>query len=242
MGITLLYDHAAVHKDQLVGHVPGEGHLMGDDDHGGALFCQGADDPQHFAGELRIQGGGGFVKTKNVRVHGQGAGDGHPLLLAAGELVGIMIRPVSQAHLCEQLPAGLLDGGLCLAGLLAHQLPCQCHVLQGRILGEQIEILKHQTEVEPLGADVLFIGGLAVGGVEDLAAGHGDGAAVGLFQKVQAAQQRGFSAAGSADDGQGLALFQRKADVVEHSGGAEVLFQMGNFQNCHNCALLSGNN
>ena len=31
-GGALLHDDAAVHEDHLIGHVPGKGHLVGDDD------------------------------------------------------------------------------------------------------------------------------------------------------------------------------------------------------------------
>ena len=87
-GVALFHNHASVHEYHLVGHVPGESHLMGDDDHGGLLLGQGADHPQHLAGELRVQGRGGLVKAEDIGAEGQGPGDGHPLLLAAGELVG----------------------------------------------------------------------------------------------------------------------------------------------------------
>ena len=54
-GVALLHDDAAVHKDHLICHIPCKGHLMGHDDHGGLLLRQGADDPQHLAGQLRVQ-------------------------------------------------------------------------------------------------------------------------------------------------------------------------------------------
>ena len=72
MGWALLHNDAAIHEDDLIGHIPGEGHLVGDDDHGGLLLRQGADDLEHLTGELRVQGGGGLIKAKDVRVEGQG--------------------------------------------------------------------------------------------------------------------------------------------------------------------------
>ena len=44
LGVTLLHDDAAVHEDHLVRNIPSEGHLMGDDDHGGFLLRQAPDD------------------------------------------------------------------------------------------------------------------------------------------------------------------------------------------------------
>ena len=81
LGIALLHDEAAVHEDHLIRHVPGEGHLVSDDDHGGFLFRQTTDNLQYLAGQLRIQRGGWLVKAENIRVERQCAGDGHPLLL-----------------------------------------------------------------------------------------------------------------------------------------------------------------
>ena len=101
-GIALLYDHTAVHKDHLVCHVPGKGHLVGDDNHGGPLLSQGTDHFQHFPGKLRIQGGGGLVKAENIRRQSQCPGNGHPLLLTAGKLMGIVSGPICQAHFLQQ--------------------------------------------------------------------------------------------------------------------------------------------
>ena len=55
---------------------------------------------------------------------------------------------------------------------------------------------------------------------------YGDGAGVRRFQKIQTPQQRGFAAAGGADDGQGLPLLQREADVIEDLRIFKMLFQM----------------
>ena len=80
----LLHDDTAVHEDEVIGHIAGEAHLMGDNDHGHVLGRQIADDLQHLAGQLRIQRARGLVEEQHVRVHGHGPGDGHTLLLTAG--------------------------------------------------------------------------------------------------------------------------------------------------------------
>ena len=131
---------------------------MGDDDHGDLALRQGADDLEHLPGQLRVQGGGGLVEAEDVRFQGQRTGDGHPLLLAAGELVGIVPRPVAQAHLGQQLLGlglDLLTGSRFLLALevrplLGQQLTGQRDILQGGVLGEQVEGLEDQPEVEPL--------------------------------------------------------------------------------------------
>ena len=59
---------------------------MGDYHHGHAVGGQLLHNCQHLAYHFRIQGGGGLVEEQNVRVHSQRPGDGHPLLLTAGQL------------------------------------------------------------------------------------------------------------------------------------------------------------
>ena len=240
VGIALFHDHAAIHEDHLVRHIPGKGHLMGHNDHCGFLLRQVPDHPQHFAGKLGIQSGGGLVKAKDVRVQRQGTGNSHTLLLTTRELMRIMARPVRQAHLGQKLPASSLDLLLGLAApLLGEELPGQRHVLKGRVLGEEVEVLEHQAEVEPLFPDLAFQLRLGVRCVKEGLAPDGNGTAVGLFQEIQAPQQRGLAAAGGADDRDGLPLLQGKADVIEHLGGTEVLFNVFDFQNGHFGASLT---
>ena len=53
---THFADVAIVHEQHLAGYITGKAHLVGDDDHGGVLVRQLADDAQHLAGQLGIQG------------------------------------------------------------------------------------------------------------------------------------------------------------------------------------------
>ena len=52
---AFFHDHAAVHEEDAVGHVAGEVHLMGDDNHGGLAVGEVAQNAEDFAGQLRIQ-------------------------------------------------------------------------------------------------------------------------------------------------------------------------------------------
>ena len=101
--LPLLHDIALIHEDDPICYISGEGHLMGDDDHGHLALRQGADDLEHLSGQLRIQGGGGFIEAEDVRCQRQGTGDGHPLLLSAGELVGVVPHPVAETHPYNQM-------------------------------------------------------------------------------------------------------------------------------------------
>ena len=226
LGIALLHNEATIHEDHLISYVTGKRHLMGYDDHGGFLLGKAADDLQNLAGQLRIQCGGRLVKAENVRMQRQCAGNGYPLLLTAGELVGIVICPVGKPHLRQKIHTGGTDGFLAFACVLGHQLPCQRHVFQRRVLGKEIEGLEHHAEVETLLPNFRFRLGRALRSVKQHFVLYGDGAGVRRFQKIQTTQQGGFAAAGGADDGKGLPLLQREADVIEDLRIFKMLFQM----------------
>ena len=77
-------DLAVVQDDDLVG-VPDGADALGHDDPGGVLagLVQGAaEDPVG----LIVQGGEGVVEEEDLRLPGDGPGDGEPLLLPAGEV------------------------------------------------------------------------------------------------------------------------------------------------------------
>ncbi len=56
------------------------------------------DHVEHLGDELGIQRAGHLVEQHDLRVHGQGPDDRHPLLLAAGQPVGILVLLVGQAE------------------------------------------------------------------------------------------------------------------------------------------------
>ena len=237
LGGALFHHHAAVHEEDAVRHIPGELHLMGDDDHGGLVGRQVPQHPQHLAGEFRVEGRGGLIETEDIRLQGQGAGDGHTLLLSTRKLVGIMPRPVGQAHVGQQLPGMFLNFRkdflfvlLVVGSFLGQQLFRQHDVLQCRILGEEVEVLEHQPEMQPLFADIRLAPGVGVGGAPEGLAPHRDGPGVGGFQEIQAAQKGCLAGTRRPDDGDGLALLQRKGDIPQHGGTAEAFADAGHFQ------------
>ena len=80
----VLEHHALVHKDHAVGHGSGKGHLVRDDDHGHAVGRKLAHDLEHLSHDLGVECGGRLVEQHDLRIHAQGARDGHALLLATG--------------------------------------------------------------------------------------------------------------------------------------------------------------
>ena len=73
-----------------------------------------------------------FVAEQHLRVGGQGAGDGHALLLTAGELRRIGIHAVGKAHQIQQFLGTLAGLGL----VHADELQRETDVLACRALHE----------------------------------------------------------------------------------------------------------
>ena len=90
-------DDLLVAPDQAVAHVddaPGVGRdvrLVGDQDDGLAGVVELLEDADDLLRGARVEVAGGLVGEQDRRVGDQGAGDGHPLLLAAGELRGVVV-------------------------------------------------------------------------------------------------------------------------------------------------------
>ena len=80
-----------MHEENPVGDFAGEGHFMGDDDHGHAFFGEFFHSEKYFADEFGVEGGGGFVKKHDVGLHGEGSGNGDPLLLSARKFAWVDI-------------------------------------------------------------------------------------------------------------------------------------------------------
>ena len=93
----------AVQEDDGVGDLAGEADLVGDDDHGHPARRQVPHDGQHLADQLGVQRAGRLVEQHQLGLHRQRAGDGHPLLLAAGQLPRVGVRLVRQPDPLQQL-------------------------------------------------------------------------------------------------------------------------------------------
>ena len=82
---------------------------MGHHHHGHAVSGQLSHGIEHLLHPFGIEGTGGFVEQHHLRIQSQGAGDRHPLLLAAAQLRGKLVRLLSDPHLIEQLDGPLLS-------------------------------------------------------------------------------------------------------------------------------------
>ena len=70
---------------------------MGRDQHRHALCLEFPDEFQHLADQLRVEGAGHLVEQEGTGVRGEGTDQGDPLLLAAGEPVGLLPLAVSKS-------------------------------------------------------------------------------------------------------------------------------------------------
>ena len=100
--LALLGDHAMVHEHDPVGDLAGEVHLVGHDQHGHAARGEVAHHGQHLADQLRVERARDLVEQHRLGLHGERAGDRDALLLAAGELLGIVVAAVGEADLAQQ--------------------------------------------------------------------------------------------------------------------------------------------
>ena len=61
------------------------------------------DEPTSALDHFRVKGTGWFVKQEHLGLHGQRSGNGHPLLLPAGQLSWVRVFLAQKANLLEQL-------------------------------------------------------------------------------------------------------------------------------------------
>ena len=142
-GRALLDDDAVGHEDDAVGDVSCEFDFMGDDDHRHVHGGEFTDDFQDFACEFGIEGGGRFVKEKNLRVVDEGSCDGDALLLTTGELERIERFAIRKSHFFKEL-ACFRDDFVFVAFLDGNRRVDD--VFQNGIVGEEIEILEDEAE------------------------------------------------------------------------------------------------
>ena len=152
-----------------------------------------------------VQGAGGLVAKEHFRVAGQGAGDGHALLLPAAELRRIGAGLVLKTYDAKQLDHALV--GL----LLGHPGDLQrvANVSRHGLLHQEVELLEDHRHAAAGLAQLLLVHGQDVFAVdEDLPVGGG-------VQPVEAADQRALARSAHADDAVDIAFVDGQADVAQ---------------------------
>ncbi|MNS72222.1 hypothetical protein D3C72_1056240 [compost metagenome] len=149
LGIALLLHPPLMQEHDLVGDVTGKRHLVGDHQHGAPLLGQLAHQTEHLPHQFGIERRGGFIEQHHLGIHRQRPGNGRPLLLAAGEMTGVVVAPLPQTHPVEQQLS--LGDGLG-TGHLEHLDGHLDDVLHDGHVRPEVEALEHhgQTAADPL--------------------------------------------------------------------------------------------
>ena len=78
-------------------------HKVGDHDDGHARAVEIAAHFEQAMAPARVEHRGGLVQDEHLGAHGEDAGDGHALLLPAGERMGLVVLKAHEAHVCQRL-------------------------------------------------------------------------------------------------------------------------------------------
>ena len=177
------------------------------------FFVDALEVAHDLMGGHRVKRGDRLVGQNDGGVLVQGAGQRHALLLAAGKLVAAGIGLVQNAHLIQRLQ-GLQ---LLLSGKNAEQNPEEVHighhggkhVFDGGGAGNQVEGLKDHADFAAEAAHGLAPQGHYVHAV------HRQRALGNVDHAVDGTDQRGFTGAGEADDGDKLALINGQVYILQ---------------------------
>src|SRR5450830_1238676 len=217
--VSALDDLALVHQEDPVTHGQGFFLVVGDENGGQAQFALDRPDllAQVFANP-RIEGRQRLIEQQQAWTGDQGAGQGHALALAAGQLVRVARGEVVQFHQLE----GFHDALVAVVGIDLLHLQAEGDVLFHGHVGEQRVALEHHADRAFLRAqrdDVLVV-------EEYLAAVH-------RGQAGDAAQQGGLAATGRAEQGDEFTLGDFAVDVAEHRGAGVGFFQVLDTDEAH---------
>ena len=167
-------------------------------------FLQTGDGVDDLPASLGIQHGGGLVQGQDLGLHGQDPGDGHPLLLAAGEQMRRVHAEIIHAHLLE-------SGVHPLADLLrgdAQILRREGHVVLHHVGDDLVvRILENHAHGAADVQELVLIGGVHVPDPDLAGGGQEDG--------VHVLEQGGFSGAVVAQDGHKASLGDLQIHAAE---------------------------
>ena len=181
--------------------------------------------------------------SAEVGIRCQRTGNGHPLLLAAGELGGIGTGLVPQSYQLQKFH------GPCFLLLPGHaaELHGKADILQAGALHEQVEALEDHGHIPPgqpklpfADGDQLFPGALSLHPGQTLTI-DGDGTGSGALQEIHAPDQGAFAGTGETDDAEDLTLPDVQVDILQGVdggfAGTEGLVQMLNLNGgfTHDC-------
>ena len=198
-------DRAVVHPNHALRPLRDRG-IVGDDDEGEPLRVHPLEQLHHLTRRGPVEVPGRLVGQQDRRVHHHRPRDRHPLTLAAGELVGPMVRAVGEPH-------GLQRQGRALAALLRGR-PGEEHreldVAERREARQQVEELEDEADPVPADQRALLLRKRA-----DLAPLQQVAPARRPVEAAHDVQQGGLARPRGAHERDVLAALDREAHVLE---------------------------
>ncbi len=205
LGRPFLEDHAGVEEADLVRDLTGEAHLVGGDDHRHPDVCEPADERKDFADQLWVERACDLVEEQEVRIHRERPGDRDPLLLSAGEPVGVLIGLVRQADLGEQLARPSARPLLPEAAGVDRR---KRHVVENGHVREEVVGLEDDADAPPerVQVDLPVRNRLSV---------DDDRSLIDALEQVDAAEEGRLAGAGRADQAHDLVQIDGEVDASE---------------------------
>src|SRR5882724_1603590 len=211
-GVSLLHLAAVEQADDSVGAV-GQARVVGDHDHGRlVLAVQLFENAHDLVAHLAVEVAGGLVGQEDLRAADDGAGDRHPLLLAARELGGEVMGARGKPHPVE-------GGERPLPALLRRKTAVQqrdLDVVDDGEIADQVELLENETH--PFIADAGELPVAVPVAAADPLAVELDLALARLVEQTDQVEERALAASRGTHDRDQLAFFDHEVDVVERHG------------------------
>ena len=207
VGVGIVDDTAVLYPDDPAGIFLGQLRVVGNHDHQPVTGYRLQQIHDLHTG-FRVQCAGGFIRQQNIGIVDQCPGDGHPLHLTAGHLIGLFVQLIAQAHILQSFlrplppfaPGDAGDG------------KCQFHIGQHGLVGDQIVALEYEADgVVPIGVPVpvgIFFGRDTV---DDQIT------AVISVQTADHIQKRGLTGAAGTQNGDKFLIAQVQAHAVQGS-------------------------
>jgi len=204
-GAALVRDHQAVDDLQNMIAAPGKPHVMGYQQKRGAMLPRKIEQQVHdLPAGGAVEVAGRFVGKQQLGLRREGARNGHALLLAAGQLRGIMQGAGGKPDLAQRL-LGAREG----VGT-AGKLQRQGDVLQRRHGGDEMETLEDDADAlaPQAGQTILVEAGEIGAGNVDLAGG-------GALEPADDHHQARLAGARRADKCRNLAFREVNIDAAQ---------------------------
>ena len=214
LGLAALLDQALVENREAVGN--GERFLLvvRDVDRGEPrLLADAADFRAHLEAQFRVEVRKRLVEQEALGPDDESARERDALLLAARELVRLVVRAVGHPHHLQCLG----DAPLPLGGRDFAKLQSKGDVLAHGHVRPQGVALEHHAGVALVGREI-----------RDIRVADPDRAAVRDAEARDAAEQGGLAAAARAEQEEEFAGFDPEAHIVHRTGGPERLVQLIN--------------